>query len=130
MTANVSYRLALGLTVLTVLFLVYGIGALGIIGAGGEPDRMYVGVLAVLVLGTVSARLQPAGMALALVATAAAQMLVAVIAIVLGYQDEPGASVVEILGLNAMYAGLFGLSAWLFWRAGAGRREVPAPAAT
>ena len=26
-----------------------------------------------------------------------------------GYQDEPGASVVEILGINAMYAGLFAL---------------------
>jgi hypothetical protein len=125
MTANVTYRLALGLAALTALFLVYGIGALGIIGAGGEPDRMYVGVLVVLVVGTVAARLRPAGMALTLFATATAQMLIAVLAVVAGYQDEPGASVVEILGVNAMYAGLFGLSAWLFWRIGSGRPEVP-----
>lgn len=120
MTATTAYRLGVAVAAFTVLFLVFGIGALGIIGEGGEPDRMYLGVLAVLLVGTVVARLRAAGMALALAATAAAQMLVAVVALVLGYQEEPGASVIEILGLNAMYAGLFGLSAWLFRRAAAG----------
>ena len=48
---------------------------------------------------------------------ALAQALVAVIALIAGLQHTEGASVAEILGLNAMYAGLFSLSAWLFWRA-------------
>jgi hypothetical protein len=43
--------------------------------------------------------------------------VVAVIAFVAGYQHNEGSSVVEILGLTGMYAGLFCLSAWLFWRA-------------
>jgi hypothetical protein len=124
-TAHTYYRLAIGVAVATVLFLIYGIGALGIIGAGGRPDRMYAGVLAVLVLGTVAARLRPRGMALALLATAAAQLLVAVIALVAGLQHTEGASVLEILALNAMYAALFGLSAWLFRRAD-GQRSVAA----
>jgi len=123
-----AYRLALGLALFTVLFLVYGIGALGVIGEGGKPDRMYVGVLAVLVLGSVVARLRPAGMAAALAATAAGQMAVAVIALMLGYQDEPGASVAEILGLNAMYAAMFGASAWLFRRSSEGRAVTEARA--
>jgi hypothetical protein len=125
-TAATYYRLAIGVAVATVLFLVWAIGALGIIGEGGRPDRMYLGVLAVLAIGTLVARLRPDGMALTLFATAAAQMLVAVIAIVAGLQDTEGASVVEILGLNAMYAALFGWSGWLFRRAAEERAAVAA----
>ena len=116
-TASTYYRLAMGMALATVLFLIYGIGALGIIGAGGRPDRMYVGVLAVGAIGTVLARLRPRGMALTLLAMALAQALVAVIALVAGLQHTEGASILEILGLNGMYAALFSLSAWLFRRA-------------
>jgi hypothetical protein len=90
MSRNAFHRLGTAVAVVTVIFLVLGIGALGIIGAGGENDRMYLGVLAVFLIGTVVAR---------------------------GLHEEPGASVGEILMLTAMYAGLFALSAWLFWRA-------------
>ncbi len=115
MTAKTSYRLAIGVALATVLFLIFGIGALGIIGEGGRPDRVYAAVLAVLVIGTVVARLRPGGMALTLVATALTQVVVTVLAIAI--EDLEGASVVDILGINAMYAALFGLSAWLFQRA-------------
>ena len=115
--ATTYYRLGVGVAVGTVLFLVWAIGALGIIGEGGRPDRMYAGVVAVLAIGTVVARLRPRGMALALVATALTQMLVAGIALGAGLQHTEGSSVVEILGLNGIYAALFGLSAWLFRRA-------------
>ncbi len=117
MTSASYYRLAIGVALFTVLFLIYGIAALGVIGDGGRPDRMYLGVFAVALLGTIAARLRPRGMALALLATASAHAVVAVIALVAGYQDTAGASVLEILGLNAMYAALFSLSAGLFWRA-------------
>jgi hypothetical protein len=111
-----SYLLALGLTLFTVLFLLFGIGALGIIGDGGRPDRLYLGVFAVVLVGTLVARLKPTGMTLTALGAAAACGVVAVIALALGYADEPGASVLEILGLNAMYAGMFGVAAWLFRR--------------
>lgn len=117
MTNKTSYRLAVGVAVVTVLFLIWAIGALGIIGEGGRPDRLYAGVLAVVAIGTLVARLRPRGMALALLATALAQALVTVIALLVGYQHNEGASVVEILGINGMYVTLFGLSAWLFARA-------------
>ncbi len=116
-TATTYYRLALAVTVATAFFLVLAIGALGIIGAGGRPDRIYVAVLAVLVAGTVVARLRPAGMALVLVATAFAQVLVTAAAFLAGLPQERGASVVDIVGINAMYTVLFGLSAWLFRQA-------------
>jgi hypothetical protein len=109
------YFLAIGATVATVLFLVLAIGALGIIGDGGRDDRMYVAVLAVLTIGTVIARLRPNGMSLVLLATALTQALVTLIALLAGVPE--GASIIDIVGVNAMYVILFCLSAWLFRRA-------------
>lgn len=126
MTSRTSYRLGLALALLTALFLFVAIGALGVIGEGGEPDRLYLGVFATLGLGMSVARLRPRGMAYALAATALAQALVAVVAVATGLEDTPGASVPEIMGLTAMYVALFGLSSWCFWRA-AERRSSPPP---
>jgi hypothetical protein len=116
-----AYRLGLALALLTALFLFLAIGALGIIGEGGEPDRLFLAVFVTLAVGTVVARLRARGMAFALLATSVVTALVAVVALATGQQDTPGASVLEIVGLTAMYAGLFALSGWLFWRAAQGR---------
>jgi hypothetical protein len=116
-TATTSYRLATGVALGAGLFLLWGIGALGIIGAGGPPDLLYLGALAVGVVGALAARLRPRGMALALSATAVATMLAGLVAVAAGLHREEGASVLEILGLSAMYAALFAGSAWLFRRA-------------
>ena len=120
-TSRTYYRLGAALAVLTAVFLFLAIGALGIIGEGGRPDRMYLAVFATLAVGTAAARLRARGMAYALLATAGAMVAVAVVALATGQQDTPGASVLEILGLTAMYASLFALSGWLFWRAAEGR---------
>lgn len=116
-----SYRfLALATTAATALFLIASIGALGIIGDGGRPDRVYGAVLAVLVIGTVIARLRSHAMVLALGATAVAQALVALGALVAVRAEVggfAGASVLDLLMVNALFVGLFGLAAWLFARA-------------
>ena len=113
-SASTYYRLAVGVAVATVLFLILAVGALGIIG-DGEQDRIYIGVLVVAAIGTLVARLRPAGMAVALVATALAQALITLTAFLAGLHE--GASVMDMVGINAMYVALFGLSAWLFRRA-------------
>ena len=115
MKTSTSYVLAICAAVGTLLFLLLGIGALGIIGDGGRDDRVYLAVPVVLVLGTSLARLRAPGMFLVLLATAATQMLVTVVALIAGVPED--ASIVDILGINAMYAALFCLSAWLFRRA-------------
>ena len=126
MRATTYYRLAVGLALATVLFLVLVVGAVGIIGAGGRPDRIYAGVLAVCAIGTVLARLRPRGMALALTATALAQVVATGIALVAGLHQDAGASVIDLVGITAMYAALFGASGWLFWRA-AEERSMATP---
>jgi hypothetical protein len=116
-SAATYYRLAAAVALGTVLFLAFGIGALGIIGAGGPPDLMYAGAVAVGLVGALLARFRAPGMAVALGAAAVATMVVGVVAIARGLHHTEGASVPEILALSGMYAALFALSAWLFKRA-------------
>jgi hypothetical protein len=119
---NVAYRVAVGVAVAAALILVWLIGAVGVIGEEGDrADLMYFGVLAVGIIGAVIARFRPDGMARALLATALAQGLVAVIALVAGKHQAPISSVFEIVGLNGFFIALFIGSALLFRHAGAGR---------
>lgn len=85
MTSDTAYRAGIAVAVGTALFLLWGMGALGIIGAEGDPaDRMYYGVLAIGISGALVARFQPGGMTRAMLVTAAATIVVGVVALVLG----------------------------------------------
>jgi hypothetical protein len=111
---NIAYRAAVGAALAAVLILVWLNLAVGVIGT--EDDRanlMYVGVLAVGFVGAIIARFQPNGMARALFATALAQALVAVIALIFGL-GSPVSGPLEILALNGFFSALFVGSALLF----------------
>ena len=115
---NIAYRAAVGLALGAALVLVWMVGAVGVIGEDGDPaDLMYGGVLAIGAIGAGIARFQPRGMARALLATALAQVLVAVIALIAGKHQAPISSVLEIVALNGFFVALFIGSAWLFRRA-------------
>ena len=114
-TGNIAYRAAVSVAVLAVLLLVWVNLAVGIIGSGNNPaNLMYVGVIAVGVIGAVIARLRPHGMVQTLQAMAIVQMAIAGIALVMGLGQSSGSSVSEILGINGFFAALFLGSAWLF----------------
>jgi hypothetical protein len=111
---NVVYRAAVGVALAAALLLIWLNLAVGLIGTEGDrANLMYVGVLAVGIIGAAIARFQPHGMARALFATALAQTLVAVIALIfeLGF---PESGPLEILALNGFFAALFVGSALLF----------------
>lgn len=128
MKAASAYRFAIGVSLATALLLVWVIGAVGLIGAEGNPaDRMYGGVLAVGVIGAFLARFRPRGMTRALLATALAQAAVAVVALLNGEHHSPVTSVPEILGSNALFVALWVGSARLFRRAARERRPAAAP---
>ena len=126
MTGNTAYRSAVGLALTAAFLLIWVNGAVGIIGdEGNDANLMYGGVLAVGIVGAIIARFQPDGLAGALFATALAQALVAVIALVAGL-GAPGSGPGEILILNGFFVALFVGSAWLFRRAA--REQPPAGA--
>jgi hypothetical protein len=126
---NLAHRAAVGVAVLAVLLLAWVSLAVGIIGVEGDPaDLMYIGVVSVGIIGAIIARFQPHGMARAMVATALAQGLVAVIALTMGKQNSPDTSVFQLVGVNAMFIALFLASAWLFRYSA--REQPPAPHST
>jgi len=117
MTRNRAYRAGVGVALAAALILVWANAAVGIIGSEGNPaNLMYAGVLAVGVVGAVVARFRPEGMARALVATALAQGLVAVVALAAGL-GSTASGPLEILALNGVFAALWLMSAWLFRKA-------------
>lgn len=121
---NTFFRAACGLAVLTVLMLIWANLAVGIIGSENNPaNLMYLGVLAVGIIGAVIARLRSGGMARVLYAMATAQGLIAVIAVI-GGMGLPYGGAAEILLINAFFVALFVASALLFRLAARGGRDT------
>jgi hypothetical protein len=116
MTTTTSYRLGALVALGTALVLLFGVAALGIVGDGGPWDLLYLGALAVGLVGAVVARFRAGGMAVALGATAAATLVAGLVALVVVLVRDLDASVLDLVGLTGMFAVLFAVSAWLFRR--------------
>jgi len=111
---NIAYRAAVGVAVATALLIIWINLAVGIIGTEGNPaNLMYIVVLAVGIVGAILARFQPRGMSRSLFATALAQALVAVIALIAGL-GYPASRPSKIVILNGFFIALWVGSAWLF----------------
>ena len=117
MTPNRAYLAAVGVALAAAFFLVWVNGAVGLIGNEENPaNLMYGGVLAVGIIGAVIARRQPKGMARAMVATAVAQVLVPVIALIAGLSNTSGLG--NTFVVTGIFFALWLTSAWLFRRSG------------
>ncbi len=118
---TMAYQTAVGIALAAAFLLVWMNLAVGIIGSEDNPvNLMYFGVLAIGILGATIARLRPQGMARALLATALAQALVPVIALIIKKPQvtsvEASMGVLGVLGLNAFFVMMFIGSALLFRR--------------
>lgn len=128
MTGNSAYRAAVCVAVAAAFILVWMNLAVGIIGTEDNPaNLMFGGVLTVGIVGAVIARLQPQGMVRVLVATALAQALVAVIALIAGLGSTGPSWPEDILVLSGFFTALWVGSALLFRKAA--REQSPAGAA-
>lgn len=108
--ASRAYRAAAALAIGTACLLVWGNAAVGVLGSGGTPlNAAFSGVPLVALAGGAVARFRPRGFALALVATAAAQLGLAVAALAAG-QGFPGR-------ITLFFGALWLACAWLFQRA-------------
>jgi hypothetical protein len=119
-TGDGAYRTAMGIAIVALLLLVWGNLAVGIIGAEDNPaNRLYFAVPVVGFLGAALARFRPLGMALALIVSALAQVLITLAALgsgLGGSWSEP----LEVVWLNGFFVLLYCGSACLFWRSARG----------
>ena len=112
---NSAYRVAVGIAIAAALLIVWMQGAVAT--EDDSPGLIFFGVLVVGIIGAIIARFRPLGMARALFATAVAQALVAVIAMIAWKQYF------EISVLNGFFIALWIGSALLFRRAARVRAE-------
>ena len=123
---NIVYRSAVGLALTAAFILIWVNGAVGIIGSeNNDANLMYGGVLAIGIIGAIIVRFQPYEMARAMFATALAQMLVPVIALIIWPPQViswGAAGVFGVFVLNAFFVMLWVGSALLFRNA---TREQP-----
>ena len=113
-----AYRWAAGIAVAAGFSLVWINLAVGVIGSEDNPaNLMFVGVLAVALLGALGARLRPAGMASALFATAFAQLIVGIVALTGNLGADGIGWPRDVIGLTAIFTCLWLASALLFRRA-------------
>lgn len=121
---DIEYRAAVILALAAAFFLIWVTGAVGIIGSeDNDANLMYFGVVAVAIIGAISARFRPQGLALAMLATALVQVSVFFVALI-GGSGEDGP--ISVVGLTGFFAALWLASAWLFRRAA---RQLAAPGA-
>lgn len=116
---NVIYRVATGLALASGLFLIWSNVAVGIIGSEDNPaNAMYLAVIAIGVIGVVASKFQANKMAYAAFAMATTQLIITVIALILGLHHDPWSSLAEILSVNGFFITLFIVSGMLFrWAA-------------
>jgi hypothetical protein len=114
---NTAYRAAVTAALAATFFLIWSTGAVGIIGSeDNAANRMYFGVLAIALLGSIVARFRADGMALTMVAAALAQVSVGAIALVGGLGATDPSWPWDVVGATGFFAAPWLGSAWLFRR--------------
>ena len=120
-TGNLACRAAVAIALVAAFLLVWINLAVGIVGSEDNPaNLMFGGVLAVGIVGALVARFRPHGMARALAATALAQTLVGMIALIAGWGATGANGPWPLMVLTAFFTALWLASARLFWKAGRG----------
>lgn len=106
------------LAVLTAFLLIWVNLAVGIIGSeSNDANFLFAGVLAIATGGAVVARLEPHGMAAAMLVTAVTQALVGVGALVFGLGADGAGWPRDVIGATGLFTALWLLSAVFFRRA-------------
>jgi hypothetical protein len=119
LSKNWWYRFGAAVAIGSAFLLFWVTGAVGVIGSEAEPsNRLYLGVIALVIGGAFGAGARPQGMARALVAAAVAQAAVGALALANGWGAgaEPN-WFAAIVGATCVFTGAWLLSAWLFRRA-------------
>jgi hypothetical protein len=113
--ASLVTRAAAALGIGTILLLIWANLAVGLIGGGPNAGNlMYIGIIAVVIVGTILSRFTARGMERTMFAAAIALVVHTGIALAAGMHNYPGSSVNEIICVNTFFATLFAVSGLLF----------------
>ena len=111
-TKHLAYKVAIGLTLFSILLLIWSNLAVGIIGAENNPINLwYFGVVSIGISGMLLSRFKPTGLAYTLFTMITGIAVITFTVLLRGIQTE---SLFEILEINLLFIILFGLAGFLF----------------
>jgi hypothetical protein len=126
---QIAYRVAMGLAIGATFLMIWANLAVGLIGSGPNlGNLLYIGVLAVLIIGIYLSRFKSPGLERAMFATALALIAVAIIALLANLHKNSASSITEIIGVNLFFATPY-LVAGLLLRYMALQRQQPGASA-
>ena len=109
LSRNRAYRAAFAVAALGAFLMTWINLAVGIIGKEGGPlNMLFFAVLAVGIVGALAARFRPLGLAVAMVAMAGGQSMIAVVTLIVHGKTA---------ALSGFFTAVWLLSAWLFSKA-------------
>lgn len=112
---NIIHRAAIALAIGSTFLLIWANLAVGLIGSGpNAANLMYIGIVAIVIIGTFLSRFTTSGMERVMFTAAIALVLFAVIQLLAKMNQYPGSSVTEIIAVNAFFAALFAAAGLLF----------------
>jgi hypothetical protein len=122
MSGNRMFRAGVGVAVAAAFLLVWVNLAVGFLGDEDNPaNLLFLGVLAVAILGSGIGRFRAAAMARAMFATAVAQVLVGVTALAAGWTSPDGEGLYEVTMGTTLFVSLWLVSAWLLRQSARGQ---------
>jgi len=117
-SVSLYYRFGATFAVAAAFLLVWVNLAVGMLGDEGNPaNLMFLGVIAIAIVGAVVARARPAGMATAMLVAAGAQVLAGATGLAMGWASPGGQGVYEVLLGTGLFTPMWLVSAWLFRKA-------------
>lgn len=112
-----TFRVAAALALVGAFLLVFINAAVGIIGSSAnDANLMYGAVLAIGFFGALLARFRAGGMAMTMLAAAAAQMAIAAIALGLSLGEAGPVWPNDTIAMTGLFTAIWLISAWLFRR--------------
>ena len=115
---NAAFTMGAALAIAASFLLIWINAAVGIIGSEQEDaNLLFLGVVALALLGSAAALFRPAGMVVAMAAAAVAQLLVPPAAWLLWPDARAALWQPEVIVLTGFFAGMWVASAWLFRKA-------------
>lgn len=113
--SNFLYRAAIALSLGTTLFMIWANLAVGLIGSGPTLFNFsYIGVIAVVIVGSIRTRFNAIGMERVMYAACFVLTLIAVISLLTNANEFSGSSAKEIIAVNAFFVILYAVAGSLF----------------
>ena len=115
---NMLYRGGYLVAIGTTFIMIWANLAVGLIGSGPNlGNLMYVGVIAIVLIGAMLARFKQVSMEAVMYISALSLVVHTAIALFAGLQSLPGSSITEIIGVNGFFIMLYVVGGLLFGHA-------------